>query len=78
MSDPPRPIKPPEKTYRSYLLRLWYVDALDQCWRASLEDPRTGTRIGFASLEELFTFLMEQVEGAAKGLKEDGDERNSG
>jgi len=31
-----------------------------------LEDPRTGKRIGFASLEQLFAFLMEQVEGKAK------------
>ncbi len=57
------------KGYRSYLLRLWCADALDQCWRASLEDPHTGERIGFASLEQLFTFLMEQVEGDAKGAK---------
>jgi len=67
MSNPTRPIKPPEKKYRSYLLRLWRAETLDQGWRASLEDPRTGERIGFASLEQLFAFLMEQVEGKAKG-----------
>ena len=55
------------KRYRSYLLRLWCGDALDRCWRASLEDPRTGERIGFASLELLFAYLMEQVEGDGKG-----------
>ena len=60
---------PGEKKYRAYLLRLWCADTLDPCWRASLEDPRTGERIGFASLEQLFAYLMEQVEGDAKGGK---------
>ncbi len=60
---------PSEKKYRAYLLRLWCADTLDRCWRASLEDPRTGQRIGFASLEQLFAFLMEQVEGDAKGVR---------
>jgi hypothetical protein len=69
MSGPTAPINPPEKKYRSFLLRLWCVDTADQCWHASLEDPRTGERIGFASLEQLFAFLMEQVESDAKGAK---------
>jgi hypothetical protein len=62
---------PSAKHYRSYLLRLW-CEAPDRRWRASLEDPRTGKRIGFASLEQLFAFLMEQAEGDAKrgGMKE--------
>jgi hypothetical protein len=47
-------------------LRLWCAETRDPCWRASLEDPHTGKRIGFASLEQLFAFLMEQVEGRAK------------
>ncbi len=51
--------------YRSYLLRLWRIDQSGMCdWRASLEDTRTGQRIGFASLEDLFVFLMEQVNTA--------------
>jgi len=58
--------KPSEEKYRSYLLRLWRAETLDQGWRASLEDPHTGKRIGFASLELLFAFLMEQVEGKTK------------
>ncbi len=58
--------EPSEKKYRSYLLRLWRAETPDQDWRASLEDPRTGARIGFASLELLFAFLMEQVEDKAK------------
>ena len=48
--------------YRSYLLRLWCASpANNGYWQASLDDSHTGERIGFASLEELFAFLMEQV-----------------
>jgi hypothetical protein len=28
-------------------------------WQASLEIPETGERLGFASLEELFAYLMD-------------------
>ncbi len=56
---------PNAKQYRSYLLRLW-CEAPDRRWRASLEDTRTGKRIGFASLEQLFAFLMEQVDSDMK------------
>ena len=44
----------------SYLLRLWRTDELRGFhWQASLETPETGERIGFASLEELFAYLMD-------------------
>lgn len=50
------------QTYQSYLLRLWRVDEDGhQVWRASLEDPRTGERRGFASLELLMEFLLFQI-----------------
>jgi hypothetical protein len=51
------------RKYRTYLLRLWNTETTASGWRASLEDPRTGERIGFACMEQLFAFLMEQVEG---------------
>jgi hypothetical protein len=55
--------------YLSYLLRLWRVDgdnaaqptANQAVWRASLENPHTGERKGFASLDDLFDFLREQA-----------------
>lgn len=44
----------------AYLLCLWCVDEPGAFnWRASLEIPKTSQRIGFASLEELFAYLME-------------------
>jgi hypothetical protein len=47
--------------YRSYLLRLWQTS---QAWHASLDDPHTGKRLGFATLEQLFAYLMEVTECA--------------
>ena len=50
----------------SYLLRLWRTEGLQACeWRASLEIPETGERIGFANLEQLFVYLMDLSEGQA-------------
>ena len=47
----------------SFILRLWRVDESNTAdWRASLEIPETGKRIGFASLEQLFAFLMDLSE----------------
>jgi hypothetical protein len=54
------------RQYRSYLIRLW-CETPDRRWQASLEDPGTGKRIGFASLEQLFVYLMEQVDGDTQG-----------
>jgi hypothetical protein len=48
-----------QPAYRSYLLRLWRTP---QAWHASLDDPHTGKRLGFASLEQLFAYLMEVTE----------------
>ena len=49
-----------------YLLRLWRTEGLrDFEWRASLEIPETGQRLGFANLEQLFVYLMDLTEGQA-------------
>jgi len=58
--------------YLSYLLRLWRVGTEKTTWRASLESPHTGERIGFASLGELFAFLQQQTSDEASAL-EPGD-----
>ncbi len=44
----------------SFILRLWRADQSKMTnWQASIEIPETGKRIGFASLEQLFAFLLE-------------------
>ena len=59
------PDKPPH--YQSYLLRFWEERGqqpdLPPAWRFSLEDPHTGERRGFASLEALVAFLREKLAG---------------
>lgn len=50
------------RKYLAYLLRLWQVEENGlHVWRASLEDPDTGERRGFASLNLLAHYLREQA-----------------
>lgn len=54
--------------YLSYLLRLWMVKAADgNQWRALLESPLTGERIGFPNMEALFTYLESIALEATNG-----------
>ena len=51
-----------QQGYVAYLLRLWRVGSGEPTvWRASLDDPSTGERKGFANLESLFAYLRDQV-----------------
>jgi hypothetical protein len=55
---------PRDEKYISYMLRLWQaVSEAGGAWRASLEDPRTGERTGFAELDALFGYLIERTSG---------------
>lgn len=49
--------------YHSYLLRFWQEQTLERAdaWRFSLEEPQSGQRKGFDSLQELMSFLEEEV-----------------
>jgi hypothetical protein len=54
--------------YKSYLLRMWH-DSSDEvlsgskatAWRATLQSPCTGERVGFDNLDDLFDFLKGQA-----------------
>ena len=64
--------EPPD--YFAYLLRLWREKGGQTTWwRASLQDPHSGERVGFAHLDELVTFLREQtgLVPPAEGLVKD-------
>lgn len=62
-SDPWRRKRQSRSCYLSYLLRLWQTpDGDRQVWRFSLQSPGVNEWLGFASLEELVTFLREQME----------------
>jgi hypothetical protein len=62
--------------YLSYLLRLWQVSG--RTWRASLQSPDGGERVGFPSLEELFEFLREQTAVEPSDDGTEGDIESSG
>ena len=57
--------RPPR--YQAYLLRLWQERTQrpsgPAVWRFSLEEPQTGIRRGFASLEAVMAFIERQIEG---------------
>jgi hypothetical protein len=56
-----------EENYHSFLLRLWRVIRNGKhIWLAGLEDPYTGKRKSFASLEELISYLKEQIQNEVK------------
>ena len=64
--------------YRSYLLRLWETtDGDRRVWRASLEQPGTGRRQGFAGLRELVAFLERAVVEETVG-EDEVDEADAG
>ena len=64
-SNPTEPEEPQCRT--AFLLRLWCEEPTGHAnWRASLELPGTGKKIGFASLEQLFIYLADWTESQIK------------
>ncbi len=55
-------------SYRTFLIRCWEERSRDPTlptvWRFSLEDPHTGRRRGFPSLEDVVTFLRGELAGS--------------
>ncbi len=51
------------RDYAAYLLRLWReTSGHSTRWRASLQDPHSGERLGFAGLEELYGYLRGEMD----------------
>lgn len=63
--------------YFSYLLRMWRTGE-KSAWRASLENPQTGERLGFGSLEMLFAFLAQRAHPAPDSNQEDSFKAKGG
>jgi hypothetical protein len=60
-----------EMGYRSFLLRLWCVKQNGELtWRVSLENPRTGQKHFFSSLEALHEFLRNLREVLESEMEE--------
>ncbi len=55
-----------KKNYSVFVLRMWQEKEADQeigfTWRFSLEDPNTGERKGFTSMEALLDFLEQKTQ----------------
>jgi hypothetical protein len=63
-----------KRRYISYLLRLWQVKSEGELvWRASLDSPPTGQRLGFASLAEMYTFLEQETGHGARDALSTGE-----
>jgi hypothetical protein len=50
----------------SYLLQMWHTGK-EGAWQASLEDPRTGERVGLGSLKALWVFLQKRARVSNEG-----------
>ena len=56
------PVGPHQGYALAYLLRLWRItDGDEQVWRASLQDVRTGERLGFPSLDDAVGYVRAQI-----------------
>jgi hypothetical protein len=65
-----------QRRYLSYLLRLWRENGGDSpLWRASLERPEDGERLGFVSLADLFAFLDKETGSGSPGPERSNDEK---
>lgn len=51
----------PAPNYYAYLIRLWRLNNT-AVWRATLQDPHTGQKYLFDSVESLFSFLNQQLD----------------
>lgn len=51
--------------YHAFLIRLWRDDK-QQPWRAELVSPHTGEARRFASPEQLFIYVQQQMENERK------------
>jgi len=49
-----------ETHYQAYMLRLWRESA-DMPWRATLQDPHSQEKVGFASVEQLLAYIRTQT-----------------
>jgi hypothetical protein len=56
--------------YRSYLLRLWRVQADGHAWRASLENVQTREVRSFASMQEFFAYLRLSMDLGRKDAED--------
>jgi hypothetical protein len=45
--------------YQTFVLCVWQEGETDTGWRCSLENPHTGERIGFQTIDGMTAYLLE-------------------
>jgi hypothetical protein len=55
-----------KRRYFAWLLRIWESGEEGAPWQASLQDPHSGERIGFASPEGMWIYVKKRI-ATAKG-----------
>jgi hypothetical protein len=79
-------MKQNQHSYFSYILRLWRVEGEEvqagcvneSKFRASLDDPQTGDRVGFANLEALFDYIRKVTKPSKEEVFENEIHKDSG
>lgn len=65
--------------YMSFLLRIWKVNPKGKTeWRASLENPHTGSRYLFHDLSSLFLYLNDTVSDSEENSESGGELTKTG
>lgn len=66
------------QTYRTYVLRIWNENQNSDSRRLTLENTRTGSRVGFTEWETLIAYLEEQKGLAQKERDSSNESISSG
>jgi hypothetical protein len=45
----------------TYILRVWKENPMDADWRGQVQHARSGERVSFKNLEDLFAFLRKEL-----------------
>jgi hypothetical protein len=57
-----------QRPYRAYLVRLWQEE--DGVWRGTVENPHTGEKRAFASVEWALAHIRQEVQQAEQDKRE--------
>jgi hypothetical protein len=63
-----------KRRYFAWLLRIWESGEDEANWQASLQDPHSGERIGFASPEGMWLYVRKHMATAQEQNRADQKE----
>ena len=69
-------MNPENPRYFSFLLRLWQEKSGTQsAWRASLENPHNGKRLGFSDIHKFLAYIAEITEEGKSWNKTNSEQK---